>query len=283
MNPPQAQLRHLLRLVDDETPEVRDGVARALQTWGGDLSEYLPDLDIDLPPAERALVSRLLHPARRERLMTEWLVPSGGWPALAEDWESFESLLRSLSDFLHDGLTLRPSLHDALDSLADEFETETAAGDPSPDDLRRWLFESGRFQGNQDDYHAPENSDLAWVICNGRSNPLGLALVFILTGRRLGLEIEGCNYPAHFLARIVIDGHIHVVDCFHGGRCHALRSLLDSNSVPREARPTLLAAASPGAMLVRLLQNLRHSFRNAGREDDEHLVDSLIASLAPPK
>jgi len=272
----------LLRLVDDETPEVRRSVALALQDWGGDLSEMLPDLGIDLPPAEREVVSGLLHPARRERLQNEWLVPTGGWPALAEDWEAFECLLRCVSDFLHDGLTLRPALHDALDLLADDFATEHGE-DSSPDQLRRWLFEAGRCRGNTGHYHAPENSDLAWVIANGKSNPLGLALVFILTGRRLGLDIEGCNYPSHFLTRIVVDGRVRVVDCFNGGHWHDLQTLLESGSVPRAARPVLLAAASPGAMLKRLLQNLQHSFGLAGRGEDEILIADLIASLeAPP-
>ena len=281
MHPAPTQLRHLLRLVDDDTPEVRLGIARALQDWGGDLSELLPDLGIDLPPAEREVVSRLLHPARRERLQNEWLVPSGGWPALAEDWEAFESLLRCISDFLHDGLTLRPALHDALDLLAEEFEAQHG-DDPSPDQLRRWLFRAGRYRGNSEDYHAPENSDLAWVIANGKSNPLGLALVFILTGRRLGLDIEGCNYPAHFLTRIVVDGRVRAVDCFRAGRWYDLQTLLDSGSVPREARPALLAAASPGAMLTRLLLNLAHSLRVAGRGEDEALITELITSLDPP-
>jgi hypothetical protein len=281
MQPNTAQLRHLLRLVDDETPEVRHKVTQALAAWGGDLSEDLPQLGIDLSPAERSLVSSLLHPARQARLRAEWLVPTGGWPALAEDWETFEALLRLLSDFLHDGITPRPSLHDALDLLA----AECAADHPCPnaEDLRRWLFESGRFTGNHADYHAPQNSDLAWVIANRQSNPLGLALVFILTGKRLDLEIEGCNFPTHFLARIVFHGRTHIVDCYHGGRSHELGSLLDSGSVTRESRAALLAPASPGAMLHRLLLNLRHSFQLAERPADDALIAELVTSLEPGK
>src|SRR5690606_3538983 len=125
-------------------------------------------------------------------LEREWVAPTGGAQALAEDWDSFEALLRSLSDFLHDGVTLRQPLSDALDLLAEE---AAESGVLTEEDLRAFLFGSNRFQGNRSDYYDPRNSDLAWCVAEGRSNPLGLCLIFILTARRMELDVEGVNFP----------------------------------------------------------------------------------------
>jgi hypothetical protein len=78
----------------------------------------------------------MLRPARREILVRDWIAPSGGAMALHEDWESFEALLRTISDFLHDGITLRQPLSDALDLLMEEAIDD---GVTDADELRTFL------------------------------------------------------------------------------------------------------------------------------------------------
>ncbi|PIE22372.1 MAG: hypothetical protein CSA62_12755 [Planctomycetota bacterium] len=39
----------------------------------------------------------------------------------------------------------------------------------------------------------------------------------MLVGARLGLDINGCNFPGHFLDWIYYEGQIVLVDCFRGG------------------------------------------------------------------
>lgn len=274
---PEPSLHHLLRLLDDETPAVRESVQQALAGFHGDLSEQLPDLGVDLSAHERSLLSRMLQPGRRRRLRTEWVVPSGGWPALGDDWDRVEALLRILSDYLHDGLTLRLPVPDALDLLAEEFELSGSGH--GPDELRRWLFAGGRFRGDEADFHAPHNSDLSWVLANGRSNPIGLSLVYLLCGRRLGIEVEGCPFPGRFLCRIHVDGVPRIVDCFDRGHSHDLEALLTRSDLSHSARRTLEMPAPAGAILVRVLRNLQRAFRELDRKEDSDLVTELLDSL----
>lgn len=274
---PQPSLHHLLRLLDDETPAVRESVQRVLGDFGGDLSERLPDLGIDLSAHEQSLLTRLLHPGRRKRLRTDWVVPSSGWPALGNDWDRVEALLRMLSDYLHDGITLRLPVSDALDLLTEEFELSGSGH--GPDELRRWLFAEGRFRGNAADFHSPLNSDLSWVLAHGKSNPIGLCLVFILCGRRLGIDVEGCSFPGRFLCRIAVDENIQVVDSFDGGNCHDLDSLLQRSDLSEVARRALQTPAPAGAILVRVLRNLHRAFRELKSDEDSDLIGELLASL----
>ena len=274
--PAPDELDALLRLLDDETPLVRERVAGRLALCGGDLSEWLATQPRPLSRQEKSLLAEMLRPPRREMLAREWVAPTGGGAALQEDWESFEALLRCVSDFLHDGISLRQPLSDALDLLAEEAADE---GVTTANELRAFLFEGTRLTGNQTDYHDPRNSDLAWCVAEGRSNPLGLCLIFMLVGRRLGLEIEGINFPGHFMCRIFEDGFPLVIDCFDRGELHRQSELLENPELNRSQRILLRQTADPGTILVRLLNNLSHALEQAGRDDDALLIQKLQATL----
>ncbi len=45
------------------------------------------------------------------------------------------------------------------------------------------------------DYGDPQNSNLVHVITRRAGLPISLACVYILVGQRMGLAIEGCNFP----------------------------------------------------------------------------------------
>lgn len=278
MPPDTKELAALLRLLDDETPEVRSVVTGRLAEVGGDISEILPEMASGLNAPEKRILSGLLLPARRRILREEWITPGFGFAALGDDWELFESQLRLLSDFLHDGISLRQPLSDALDLLSEEAQENGAVG---PNELREFLFVEGRMAGNLRDYYDPRNSDLAWCITEGISNPIGLGVVFMLIGQRLGFEIDGIPFPGHFLCRIQEDGHPLIVDCFDGGRIHSQKVLTDpENDLSRQQRQALQKSAGLGTIMIRILNNLIDSFGRLGRVDDASLIIEMRDSMA---
>lgn len=278
--PDTRELAALIRLLDDDTPEVRAVVVEKLRDVGGDVSELLPDLAENLSPKEMRILEEILHPVRRKTLREEWLSPSFGSAALEGDWELFESQLRLLSDFLHDGISLRQPLSDALDLLAEEFLVEYPIGG-SENDLRIFLFEEGRLRGNHQHYYDPRNGDLAWCIANGISNPIGLAVIYLLLGQRLGMDIQGISFPGHFLCRIFEDGEPMVVDCFDSGKIHAQSILTDpNNDLTPEQRQYLLQTADLGTILMRILNNLVDAFRRENRIEDMELIQKMRDSMS---
>ena len=274
--PAPEELDALLRLLDDDTPAVRERVAERLALCGGDISEWLASQSRALSIQEKSLLAEMLRPPRREILAHDWIAPTGGAAALQEDWESFEALLRALSDFLHDGISLRQPLSDALDLLAEE---AADGGVTTANELRKFLFDGSRLTPNQEDYHDPRNSDLAWGIAEGRSNPLGLCLIFMLVGRRLNFEVEGVNFPGHFMCRIFEDGYPLIIDCFDRGRLHLQSTLLESPELSRTQRTLLRQSADPGTILLRLLNNLSLALEKAARGEDAHLIKELQGTL----
>lgn len=274
----EEKLPHMLKLLDDSEPAIQDALRHEFSDTNGDLSHELAALAIDLKPTDHQHLSDLLLPGRRETLIHEWQVPQGGADALNEDWDRFEDLLRLICDFLHDGVTLRPSLPDMLDLISDE--AREANAHISENSLRVWMFESEKFKGNKDDYYSPNNSDLCNCADTGLGNPISLAVLYMLVARRLNLEVTGCNYPGHFLARIHLDSKPILVDCFHKGRLISVEEILIENkNISAYAKQAILGEAPLGHIMLRTLRNLEHGFTKLKRTKDALLFKKLFESL----
>lgn len=280
LHPDPKELSALLRLLDDETPEVRSGISGRLAEFGGDLSEILPDVAPGLDDSGKSLLAEILRPARRQALREEWLTPSFGSAALGDDWDLFESHLRLLSDFLHDGVSLRQPLSDALDLLAEEVREGVEGMEITADDLRIFLFEKAKLRPNRANYYDTRNSDLAWCLSEGVSSPIGLGVIYMLVGQRLEIEVEGISFPGHFLCRIFEGGYPLIVDCFDGGRIHSQEVLIaPSNDLSREQRQALKGSADLGTILLRILNNMIDAFQRLEQAEDAILLTQMRDSM----
>ncbi len=134
------------------------------------------------------------------------------------------------------------------------------------------LFDEERFVGNLDNYYVALNSYLPVVLNTRRGLPILLALVYKAVGGQVGLQIEGVNSPAHFLARVQTETGPMIVDPFYCGQAlsteEAFRriELVADRKVARDAR--YLAPATHAQWLARILANLQNLFAKEGRHDD---------------
>ncbi|NIY17209.1 MAG: hypothetical protein GWM98_21120, partial [Nitrospinaceae bacterium] len=179
-------LPHLLRLLDDDNEIVRQGVREAFLGYGAELDSALQTLQDRLTLAQKALLDTLLESWVADRLRedwADWLMQPGGTGKLEK---GYEILAR-----YRGGVGIRDTLSDDLDRLAEDFCAVCPDGGAS--NLIRYLFKERGFQGDQENYYAPENSDLIHVLRNRSGLPLTLTSLAILVGSRLGIEIRGCN------------------------------------------------------------------------------------------
>jgi regulator of sirC expression with transglutaminase-like and TPR domain len=275
------ELPHLVKLLDDEEPAVRKILLEHFATLGGDLSTELSQLGIDLPEEDRTRLGQLLAPGRRRHLRNQWIIPAQGLDESTGDWESFELLLRLLSELLHDGTSIRPTLPDALDQLSDEAVLHDAHHDEKS--LCDFLFGSGMFRANKSGFYHPGNSDLLWIIAQRKGNPIGLAVLAMLVAHRLNLRIAGCNFPAHFLGWLTIDGKAHLVDCYGAGRLIPVAELRTNSAVlSPDSRRAIEGPCSMREILLRILGNLHLAFSQQRDRVDAELIEELVISLAPP-
>lgn len=151
-----------------------------------------------------------------------------------------------------------------LDQVSEEVKDRL--GDESADlivltELLSTLYERRNFDGNREAYYDPRNSFLNDVLDRGVGIPLTLGIVLLEVGWRLGVPLEGVNFPGHFLVRYRGEALSFLIDPFHGGRLYfedeaqALLDQLYGGTVPLQA--AFMRTASRRDMLVRLLTNLK--------------------------
>jgi regulator of sirC expression with transglutaminase-like and TPR domain len=162
------------------------------------------------------------------------------------------------------GKQLRPRLRGSL-------AARTAA-------LSAFLFEECGFAGNKEHYYDPRNSYLNQVLDRQVGLPISLSLVAMAVGERAGLRVVGVALPGHFIAKSVgADGEELLFDPFNGGEflnseeCEAMVGAITGQSFA--ATPEALAATSPGAFVLRMLNNLKTAYL----ADRSHLRAARVA------
>jgi regulator of sirC expression with transglutaminase-like and TPR domain len=133
--------------------------------------------------------------------------------------------------------------------------------------LNDYLFEDLGFHGNEAHYDDPRNSFVNDVLVRRTGIPISLAVIYLDVGRRAGLELEGVNFPGHFLVRA--PGRARhapdlLIDVFHGGAilreadCQKLLERHAGGEVVLTAEA--LATADTRQTLMRMATNLKRLY-----------------------
>ncbi len=150
------------------------------------------------------------------------------------------------------------------------------------------LYNRHEFRGNREAYYDPRNSFLNDVIDGRLGIPLTLGMVVLEVGWRLGLPLEGVNFPGHFLVRFKGDAIDLLIDPYDGGAVRfedEAQELLDRvYGGMVQTRESFLKASTKREMLVRLLVNLKSIYLNV-RDHGRALAAveriQLIRPIAP--
>ena len=173
-----------------------------------------------------------------------------------------------------------------IDRLADQLRPRlTGSLAARTAELSTFLFEECGFAGNTEHYYDPRNSYLNKVIDRQVGLPIALSVLAVAVGTRAGLNVVGVGLPGHFIAKAVEGSAEVLFDPFNGGQfldaeaCEALVGGVTGR--PFEVTPAALAATPPGAVVARMLQNLKTAYmadRSYGRAAR---VTHRLAQLIP--
>jgi regulator of sirC expression with transglutaminase-like and TPR domain len=157
--------------------------------------------------------------------------------------------------------------------------------------LGQFLFDTEGFSGNLSDYDDPRNSFLNDVIARRSGIPITLSIIYIHVGRRVGLWLEGVNFPGHFLVRCkgmlgdAAPTEDLILDPFHGGIILSERDCarILSRHAGEGARfdRALLAPAFKAQILVRMLVNLKRAYAKLRSFSKARDVSDLVLALDP--
>ena len=274
------QIPHLIKLLDDESFDVRKVVAHELSAFGPNLKLELKKIGQPLTPSQREHIEKIMEGYKRTQLKRTWL----GWlkledrrDDLAVEYKRLETALALFSKFLScfDSDT---SLVNLLDGLADAYNARHKKEDCVR--LARFLFKEKGLRGDENDYYNPQNENLHYVITKKKGVPISLAAVYMLVGMRLGIRIEGCHFPGHFLARVKVNGENMFVDCFNQGQIIDEKDLLSIREGTLKGMGSILNEKMDVDSVVRCyLANLIRSYQVREDEVNSRLFISMFREM----
>lgn len=151
--------------------------------------------------------------------------------------------------------------------------------------LNTVLFEMHRYAGDSQTYNDLRNADLISVIERRRGLPIALGILYIHAARAQGWDIEGVNFPGHFLLRLRVGGTAAIVDPFNGG---LVRGAADLDKLIKamegedaKLRPEHCRTASNRQMLLRLQNNIKLRLLRDNKLDDAAAVVERMLLIAP--
>lgn len=273
----KSQLPFLLKLLDDSSPRVQAKVRGALLGFGPGLRR-----EAELCIAQSGLTLNEKQQAALEELWADSVAEHENFAALwralqnsDDEWFKLESAFAFLArwqfDLEHDERAGGNfSLRALLDDLADEFSATGEAHDALS--LAGWLFGPRGFGGvGSENYYNPLNSNLVHVLESGEGLPISLASIFMLTGQRLDIEVHGCAFPSHFLAR---SGEL-FFDCYNGGRLLEPRE----SSAILKVMPDALLPSSAAPIIARVLFNLINAYQHSDEYEKARQCLTLLEQL----
>ena len=156
--------------------------------------------------------------------------------------------------------------------------------------LNEFLFGEERFTGNDAQYDDPRNSFLNEVLDRRTGIPITLALVYMEVAKRAGVEVEGVNFPGHFLVRCRgVKGTRYscdlIIDAHHGGAllsdtmCRELLTRHAGDEAVWDAH--MLSHATKLQILTRMLLNLKRAYVRLYSFQQARDVTELLLSVDP--
>ncbi|MBL8013407.1 MAG: heat shock protein HspQ [Candidatus Omnitrophica bacterium] len=269
----QEKLPFLIELLDDDSPLVRQAVIRELAGFGAELYDELNLLPVEITPKERLLLNQILAGPRRCFLKRQW----SSWFSLPNEHMRLEAALTLLAEY-QSGLEFKGQLAKMLDALTLEYKSFHSEVDAHS--LAGFLFKEQGFAGAQEDYYNPANSNLIYVLKQRRGIPISLSCVYMMVGRRLGLDIRGCNSPRHFLTIVDNAGSKELVDCFHSGNVIGEKDIVMLSQEASLSRDEALKMEAGTVDIVRrILGNLIFAYQQVGQDRESVLMVHLLKEI----
>lgn len=153
-----------------------------------------------------------------------------------------------------------------------------------------FFYREQRFAGNIENYYDPANSYIHRVLETRRGIPITLTVIFIELARHVGLDAGGVSFPGHFMIRVNLHEGPVMLDPFTG-RSLGLKSLRErlaaagatqsSTAEQSVSIERLLRPATPVAILLRMLRNLREIHLQQGNTEAFERVIERMRILDP--
>ncbi|NOX17760.1 MAG: hypothetical protein GXO87_05700 [Chlorobi bacterium] len=264
------KLKYLINLLDDPDAEVQSEVLREFLSYGLHLEYDIQEFS-DIITKEQ---EKFLTPILLENRKTWFLNRMKELKTVKDEYEKLEAFMESLAKYQL-GFRINNILEESLDDLAAQFQMIYPFGNEI--DLSLFLFQQLGFEGDKENYYNPLNSNLVSLFETNKGLPITLVILYILTGKRLGFSISGCNFPGHFMAKFYMEEEVVIVDCFNSGKLffeYDLISYLHERNL--SFIDTIDFPVSTDLIIKRILANLSNAYAGTDENNLSLFFNSLL-------
>lgn len=266
------QLPYLLALIDDESPVTRKAVLKELSAFGKNLEIYYDNLTPPPSEATRRKVQELLSHQLMNENGNQWM----NWLNEEDDYKRLEKAVNFLSSF-QSGFFDEENISSIIDELAEGFLATGAEANIF--ELSKFMFLALGYSGEKKTYYDPKNNDIAYVLKHKKGLPISLVIIYMLVGKKLGLAIEGFNFPGHFMAKSEWNGVSYLIDCFNEGQMFKENEFLQANVGGNIDVHRKLFKANSKIIVGRVLRNLAKAYETVGDNFRSRQIVDLIKDL----
>lgn len=275
----ESKVRALVKLLDDEDPQISAAVEREIMGGGDEIARILEKEKINVDTHVKKRIENLISRIYLDKLQKDYdsLLDFASHRDFA-----LERALYLIAKPLYPGVDF-VLIEGRLNELANELRTRIATIEDPYEIVHRvndfFLNEMG-FAGNSKDYYNPDNSILHRVIETRRGIPISLGIIYLLVGRRLNLPVFGVGAPAHFLVKFVLEGKEIFVDVFNGGRVMSRKDAEEFISdMGFSFEPRFLKDSSDIEILARTCRNMARAFSAADEQPRANVLMELSIEL----
>jgi regulator of sirC expression with transglutaminase-like and TPR domain len=137
------------------------------------------------------------------------------------------------------------------------------------------------FHGSSEDYYDPDKTYINRVLEHRTGLPISLSAIYILIGKRLGLDIDGVALPGHFIACLKAGSDTLYFDPFRDGVLLSLREVMSIVTGTGTAfRPEHLRSPTAPEILRRMLSNLEAAYGRRHESERSELVRQYLSVLS---
>ncbi len=261
------QYRHILNLLDDESPEIRKIVRSTLLSSSMEiiLDGFFWRLEPD--SGNREQLKETLEEIHFEFVYSAF---SRLFHRQLEDIDLEKSVLL-LAYWNNPDLDTR-QIRARLDEMADSIALQLPdAGHPLSfiDHISYYLFKKFGFHGNSADYYNPDNSFIDKVLETRTGIPISLSVLTMLVASRLQIPLVGIPMPAHFILKFENGEDEIYFDPFYGGKVYSRTECLSYLKQAKiENMDEILNGSTNVEILQRMMRNI-HLVYTSYRDDPE--------------
>ncbi len=141
------------------------------------------------------------------------------------------------------------------------------------------------FDGNKENYHAPQNSFIQKVIEQKKGTPLSLGILYMHIAQKLEIPIYGVNVPNHFVlvyknndfAEEPFDKYLFYINPFSNGSVFGrfeLEDFIQQLQIP--AQNAYFEACTNKDIVKRMIHNIVYAYELAGKSNMQNHFTKLL-------